>query len=55
MNAYVTRNRAVARVPRCRHTGLTIPECSCPRCLEDQERRVKRGMQAGAAGAGARR
>ena len=25
---------------RCPHTALTIPECSCSRCLEDQVRRA---------------
>ena len=25
---------------RCPHTKLTIPECSCLRCLEDQVRRA---------------
>lgn len=24
---------------RCAHTGLTIPECSCPRCHAEQLRR----------------
>jgi hypothetical protein len=24
---------------RCARTGLWIPECSCPRCIEDQLRR----------------
>jgi hypothetical protein len=23
----------------CSHTGITIPECSCNRCVEDQIRR----------------
>jgi hypothetical protein len=25
---------------RCPHTKLTIPECSCSKCLEDQVRRA---------------
>jgi hypothetical protein len=30
----------------CPHTGITIPECSCPSCLEAQWRQHKRTMQA---------
>ncbi len=22
-------------IPRCGHTGITLPECSCPACLRD--------------------
>lgn len=22
-------------IPRCGHTGITLPECSCPSCLRD--------------------
>ena len=24
-----------ASIPRCEHTGITLPECSCPPCLRD--------------------
>lgn len=27
------------RFPRCRYTGVTIPECSCRNCCEEQLRR----------------
>jgi hypothetical protein len=27
------------RFPRCRYTGVTIPECSCRSCCEEQLRR----------------
>jgi hypothetical protein len=29
----------------CPHTGLTIPECSCPACLKRQIARAKVGAQ----------
>jgi hypothetical protein len=39
----------------CRHTGLTIPECSCPACIEGQIARAnverQRSQEAASAGA----
>jgi hypothetical protein len=28
-------------MPVCPQTGVTVPECSCPRCLQDQLRRFQ--------------
>jgi hypothetical protein len=33
---------------RCLHTGLGVPECSCPNCVEDQLRRYRPDLSAGA-------
>jgi len=40
---------------RCPHTGLTIPECSCPRCLEEQLRRFQPALLRKKVRRGARR
>jgi hypothetical protein len=29
-----------AGIPTCAHTGLTLPECSCPACLRAMLQRV---------------
>jgi hypothetical protein len=31
----------IALPPVCSFSGVSIPECSCPRCLEDQVRRFR--------------
>jgi hypothetical protein len=54
MNAHVNTSRRASRVTQCPRSGLTIPECSCTRCLEAQMRRVLRGMRAQGSNAGAR-
>jgi hypothetical protein len=28
-------------MPVCPQTGVTVPECSCPRCLQEQLRRFQ--------------
>jgi hypothetical protein len=44
----------VSKVARCRRTKLTIPECSCPSCLDEQLRGMMRGIRAQAEGVGGR-
>jgi hypothetical protein len=29
-----------AAIPTCPHTGITLPECSCPSCLRSMLERV---------------
>ena len=36
-----------AREPRCPGTGLTVPECSCHRCLEAMLRELQPELLAG--------